>query len=80
MTWIVPAGKYQMVTNAAWERKFLLQALTHLLRHNHRDYGCPVSAHRWLVQPSNLHCGAIDVALFVLIIGGFLGVVKKPGQ
>lgn len=29
MTWIVPAGKYQMVTNAA-------QALTHLLRRNHR--------------------------------------------
>lgn len=36
MTWIVPAGKYQMVTNAALGRKFLLQVLTHLLRHNHR--------------------------------------------
>lgn len=36
MTWIVPAGKYQMVTNAALGKEVLLQALTHLLRHNHR--------------------------------------------
>lgn len=36
MTWIVPAGKYQMVTNAALGKEVLLQVLTHLLRHNHR--------------------------------------------
>ncbi len=72
MTWIVPAGKYQMVKMPHWERKFLLQALTHLLRHTTGYYGCPVSAHRRLVQPSNYTAGAIDVALFVLIIGGFL--------
>ncbi len=80
MTWIVPAGKYQMVTNAALGKEVPVagtyapveaqpQGITAVLL-------APIDG---LYNHQTYTAGAIDVALFVLIIGGFLGVVNKTG-
>ncbi|TGD08005.1 C4-dicarboxylate ABC transporter, partial [Salmonella enterica subsp. enterica serovar Poona] len=80
MTWIVPAGKYQMAMNAT-RGKEVPVAGTY----------APVDAHPQgitavllapidgLYNHETYTAGAIDVALFVLIIGGFLGVVINTG-
>lgn len=80
MTRIVPAGKYQMVTNAALGKEVPVagtyapveaqpQGITAVLL-------APIDG---LYNHQTYTAGAIDVALFVLIIGGFLGVVNKTG-
>lgn len=80
MTWIVPAGKYQMATNAALGKEVPVagtyapveaqpQGITAVLL-------APIDG---LYNHQTYTAGAIDVALFVLIIGGFLGVVNKTG-
>ncbi|MCS2150507.1 YfcC family protein [Scandinavium manionii] len=80
MTWIIPAGKYQMATNATLGKEVPVAGTY-----------APVDAHPQgitavllapidgLYNHQTYVAGAIDVALFVLIIGGFLGVVNKTG-
>ncbi|EGS4469380.1 YfcC family protein [Salmonella enterica] len=80
MTWIVPAGKYQMAMNATLGKEVPVAGTY-----------APVDAHPQgitavllapidgLYNHETYTAGAIDVALFVLIIGGFLGVVNKTG-
>ncbi|WP_213134799.1 YfcC family protein [Citrobacter sp. FP75] len=80
MTWIVPAGKYQMAMNATLGKEVPVagtyapteahpQGITAVLL-------APIDG---LYNHETYTAGAIDVALFVLIIGGFLGVVNKTG-
>lgn len=81
MTWIVPAGKYQMAMNATLGKEVPVAGTY-----------APVDAHPQgitavllapidgLYNHETYTAGAIDVALFVLIIGGFLGVVNKRGR
>ena len=79
MTWIVPAGKYQMAMNATLGKEVPVagtyapteahpQGLTAVLL-------APIDG---LYNHETYTAGAIDVALFVLIIGGFLGVDPHP--
>lgn len=80
LTWIVPAGKYQMAMNDTLGKEVPVagtyapveahpQGITAILL-------APVDG---LYNHVTYTAGAIDVALFVLIIGGFLGVVNKTG-
>ncbi|EPP0954070.1 YfcC family protein [Cronobacter dublinensis] len=80
LTWVVPAGKYQMAMNDTLGKEVPVAGTY-----------APVDAHPQgitavlLAPVDGLYnhvtyaAGAIDVALFVLIIGGFLGVVNKTG-
>ncbi len=80
LTWVVPAGKYQMAMNDTLGKEVPVAGTY-----------APVEAHPQgitavlLAPVDGLYnhvtyaAGAIDVALFVLIIGGFLGVVNKTG-
>lgn len=80
LTWIVPAGQYRMELNTALNKEIPVagtwqpavqqpQGLTEIILapgdgfYNHKTN----------------QAGAIDVALFILVIGGFLGVVTKTG-
>lgn len=75
MTWIVPAGKYQMAMNATLGKKRCrwrerMPPWTRIRK------GLPLFYWRRLtasITTKPYTAGAIDVALFVLIIGGFLG-------
>lgn len=80
MTWIIPAGEYQMVMNATLGKEVPV-AGTYASTDAHPQGFIAV-----LLAPidgfynhQTYTAGAIDVALFVLIIGGFLGVVNKTG-
>ena len=80
LPWVVPAGKYQMAMNDTLGKEVPVagtyapveahpQGITAILL-------APVDG---LYNHVTYTAGAIDVALFVLIIGGFLGVVNKTG-
>ncbi|MEJ8552818.1 YfcC family protein [Tepidibacter sp. Z1-5] len=68
LTWIVPAGKYDYTPE-----KTPIPDSYHLVDPT------PQRLKDVVLSPINGFYGAVDVALFVIIIGGFLGVVMKTG-
>ncbi|OPJ54793.1 YfcC family protein [Alkalithermobacter paradoxus] len=72
MTWIVPAGQYDYVDPNA-SRKEPIPGTYHSVE------ATPQGITDVLMAPVNGFYDAKDVALFVIIIGGFLGVVMKTG-
>ena len=86
-TWIIPAGSYQLDADGAPipgtyqqvpsnPQKLLVSALMGPIN---GMYGIEDATGNVNVWNSGELFGAIDVALFVLIIGGFLGVTMKTG-
>ncbi|SHH24535.1 Uncharacterized membrane protein YfcC, ion transporter superfamily [Caloranaerobacter azorensis DSM 13643] len=72
LTWIVPAGQYDYVNpNAA--KKEPIPGTYHTVDRNPQGFKEVVMA------PIEGFYDAVDVALFVIVIGGFLGVVMKTG-
>ncbi|KPU27189.1 C4-dicarboxylate ABC transporter [Caloranaerobacter sp. TR13] len=72
LTWVVPAGQYDYVDpNAA--KKEPIPGTYHLVDRNPQGFKEVVMA------PIEGFYDAVDVALFVIVIGGFLGVVMKTG-
>lgn len=80
MTWIIPAGQYQRLPNPALGKDVPVagtyaetvpeqQGLFDVLK-------APIAG---LYDPSTNQANAIDVALFVLMIGGYIGVVNATG-
>ncbi|MCJ1900200.1 MULTISPECIES: YfcC family protein [Paracoccus] len=80
LTWIVPAGQYQREINEALDREVPVagtyaetepnpQGITDVLM-------APIAG---LYDPDSYQANAIDVAVFVLVIGGFIGVVAASG-
>lgn len=81
LTWIIPAGQYDRVANEALGKDTPVpgtyqtvasepQGLLDVLR-------APIAG---FYDPVSYAANAIDVSLFVLVIGGFLGVVNKTGS
>lgn len=86
-TWIIPAGQYQVDADGAPipgtyqpvpsnPQKLLVSALMGPIN---GMYGIEDAAGNVSIWNSGELFGAIDVAMFVLIIGGFLGVTMKTG-
>ena len=80
LTWIVPAGQYERIANEALGKDAPVpgtyqtvasepQGILDVLR-------APIAG---FYDPVEYIANAIDVSLFVLIIGGFLGVVNRTG-
>lgn len=80
LTWIVPAGQYERRANellgkdapvpGTYEQvEAMPQTVWDMLR-------APIAG---FYDPASYAANAIDVSLFVLIIGGFLGVVNRTG-
>ncbi|WP_256742116.1 YfcC family protein, partial [Cronobacter sakazakii] len=80
LTWVVPAGKYQMAMNETLGKEVPVAGTYAPVEAHPQDITAillaPVDG---LYNHVTYTAGAIDVALFVLIIGGFLGVVNKTG-
>lgn len=72
LTWIVPAGQYEYVDPEA-SKKEPIPGTYHAVEANPQGLGAIVTA------PINGFYDAVDVALFIIVIGGFLGVVMKTG-
>jgi uncharacterized ion transporter superfamily protein YfcC len=79
-TWVVPAGKYDRVENVSLGKEVPVPGTYQEVDANPQGivdvFLAPIAG---FYDPDTYQAAAIDVALFVLIIGGFLGVVTKTG-
>ena len=79
-TWIVPAGKYQRVVNPALDKEVPVPGTYETIASNPQGpvdvFLAPIAG---LYDPISYTANAIDVAVFVLVIGGFLMVVTRTG-
>lgn len=79
-TWIVPAGQYQRVENTELGREVPVPGSYEAVEANPQGivdvFLAPIGG---FYNPDSYEAQAIDVALFVIIIGGFLGVVTRTG-
>ncbi|MEJ6781276.1 YfcC family protein [Aminobacter sp. Piv2-1] len=80
LTWIVPAGQYQRTLNAALGREVPVAGTYTLTDPNPQGvFDVIMAPIAGLYNPATNQANAIDVALFVLVIGGFIGVVASTG-
>jgi len=80
LTWVLPAGQYDMVDNEELGRQVPVSGSYHQVDPNPQGitdiFMAPIAG---FFDPGSYEARAIDVSLFVLFIGGFLGVVTKTG-
>lgn len=80
LTWLIPAGQYQMEENQALGRMVPVVGSYHSVEANPQTVIDIIMAPiQGFYDPSSYAARAIDVALFVLIIGGYLAVVTRTG-
>ncbi|MFC3615131.1 YfcC family protein [Lutimaribacter marinistellae] len=80
LTWIVPAGLYDMAFNEALGRDAPVPGTFHAVEQSPQGWTDVLLAPiRGLYDPIEYTANAIDISLFVLVIGGFLMVVTRTG-
>ncbi len=80
LTWIIPAGQYQRIHNAALDRDVPVAGTYQVTEPNPQGiFDIIMAPIGGLYDPATNQANAIDVALFVLVIGGFIGVVAASG-
>lgn len=72
LTWIVPAGQYKYVDPNASKLQ-PIAGTYHTVAKNPQGFKAVV------MSPVNGFYDAVDIIFFTLIIGGFLGIIKKTG-
>lgn len=80
LTWIVPAGLYERAYSETLDREVPVPGTYEQVESNPQGLidvlMAPIAG---LYDPDSYEANAIDIAVFVLVIGGFLGVVTKTG-
>lgn len=80
LTWIIPAGQYERAFNAALDRAAPVPGTFHQVDPEPQGLKAVLMAPiAGLYNPATGMANAIDVAVFVLVIGGFLAVVTRTG-
>ena len=80
LTWIIPAGQYERVINPALEREVPVAGTYAPTDPNPQGiFEVIMAPIAGFYDPATNDANAIDVALFVLVIGGFIGVVASTG-
>ena len=81
LTWIIPAGKYDRVMNDAVGREVAVAGTYKTVEANPQGFfDVLLAPTAGFYNPDSYAANAIDVALFVLFLGGFLGVVNATGS
>lgn len=81
LTWIVPAGQYHMAMNEALGKEVpVAGTYAHVAAHPQGLVSVLMAPIAGLYDPESGQAGAIDVALFILIIGDSSGSSPKPGR
>ena len=81
LTWIIPAGQYDRVNNEALGKNVPVPGTYQVVQSNPQNIQDILMAPiKGFYDPDSGTANAIDVALFVLVIGGFLGVVNLTGS
>lgn len=80
LTWVIPAGQYEREASEALDRDIPIAGTYAPTDANPQGFFdvvlAPISG---FYDPGSYSANAIDVALFVLMIGGFIGVVTATG-
>ena len=80
LTWIIPAGSYDRVMNDTVGREVAVAGTYQIVDPNPQGFvDVMLAPGAGLYDPDSYAANAIDVALFVLFLGGFLGVVNATG-
>jgi uncharacterized ion transporter superfamily protein YfcC len=80
LTWIIPAGQYDRAMNETLGREAPVPGTYHQVEPNPQGLVAVLMAPiAGLYDPDSGMANAVDVAVFVLVIGGFLAVVTKTG-
>lgn len=80
LTWIIPAGKYERIASTALGKDVPVAGSYALTTANPQGvFDVILAPIAGFYNPVSNTANAIDVALFVLMIGGFLGVVTATG-
>ena len=80
LTWIIPAGQYERAFNAALDREVPVAGTYSSTDQNPQGiFDVILAPIAGFYDPESYQANAIDVALFVLVIGGFIGVVTSTG-
>jgi len=80
LTWIIPAGEYQRAFNETLGKDAPVPGTYTQVEPNPQGIGAVLMAPiAGLYDPATGMANAIDVAVFVLVIGGFLAVVTRTG-
>ncbi|OZA00378.1 MAG: C4-dicarboxylate ABC transporter [Rhizobiales bacterium 17-65-6] len=81
LTWVIPAGKFDRVQNAAVGREVAVAGTYKTVDSNPQGFAAILLAPTaGFYDPDSYAANAIDVSLFVLFLGGFLGVVNATGS
>ncbi|MEX2297191.1 MAG: YfcC family protein [Dongiaceae bacterium] len=80
LTWIIPAGQYEIAYSEALDRDVpVAGTYTSVDANPQGPIDVILAPIAGLYDPETYEANAIDVALFVLVIGGFIGVVAATG-
>lgn len=81
LTWIIPAGKFDRVQNDAVGREVAVAGTYKVVDPNPQGFiDILLAPTAGFYDPDSYVANAIDVSLFVLFLGGFLGVVNATGS
>lgn len=80
LTWVIPAGQYTRVASEALGKDVPVAGSYALTEANPQGvFDAILAPIAGFYDPASYTANAIDVALFVLMIGGFIGVVTATG-
>jgi len=80
LTWIVPAGQYERTMNEEVGREVAVPGTYETVEPNPQGFvDVMLAPTAGFYDPDSYAANAIDVALFVLFLGGFLGVMNATG-
>ena len=80
LTWIIPAGQYERAFNEALEREVPIAGTYAETESNPQGiFDVIMAPIAGIYDPATNEANAIDVALFVLVLGGFIGVITATG-
>lgn len=80
LTWIIPAGSYDRVMDETVGREIAVAGTYQQVEPNPQGFwDVMLAPAAGFYDPDSYAANAIDVALFILFLGGFLGVVNATG-
>lgn len=80
LTWIIPAGQYERAMNEDIGREVAVPGTYETVEPNPQGFvDVMLAPTAGFYNPQSYAANAIDVALFVLFLGGFLGVMNATG-
>jgi len=80
LTWIIPAGQYDRVMNEEIGREVAVPGTYQVVEPHPQGFvDVMLAPTAGFYDPDSYAANAIDVALFVLFLGGFLGVMNATG-